>query len=263
MRAVSILYHDVVSRDAWDSSGFLGPGTTRYKLDRAQFEMHLAAMAKSRNTNPTIALEVFKTPKTGFPFLLTFDDGGESAYTCVADVLEKYGWQGHFLVTAAYIGTKRFLSAEQIRALRKRGHVIGSHSFSHPERMSLLNREKLIEEWNRSVTELSNILGEPVSSASVPGGFYSKRVAEAASLVGIRVLFNSEPTTNVHDVDGCLVFGRFTVFQGMTPAVSAELVSERSPARRKQWLYWNCKKILKSSTGIAYLQARRWFLRKG
>ena len=259
MKAVSILYHDVVSGGNWDSSGFLGPGTARYKLDRAEFAKHLAAIAQARDAHPTLATDLSKSPEE-FPFLLTFDDGGESAYTCIADLLEKYGWKGHFLVTAGYIGTNGFLTAEQIGCLRKTGHVIGSHSFSHPEKMSDLSREALVEEWSRSVKLLSDIIGEPVSTASVPRGYYSKRVAQAAAIAGIGVLFNSEPTTKVHLVNGCHVLGRFTLFQGMAPFVSGELVSERSSARQKQWLYWNFKKLFKFVGGGLYLRVREHLL---
>jgi peptidoglycan/xylan/chitin deacetylase (PgdA/CDA1 family) len=261
MKVVSILYHDVVGGGNWDSSGFLGPGTSRYKLDRAEFERHLAAIAGVRATSPVRALEIPNTPGV-LPFLLTFDDGGESAHTCVADLLAQYGWPGHFLVTAGCIGTTGFLNADQIRSLRDRGHIVGSHSFSHPERMSHLPTAQLFEEWSRSVKVLSDILGEPVTVASVPRGFYSDKVAEAASLAGIRVLFTSEPTTRVHKVHGCLVVGRFTILQGMPTATSADFVSPRSGKRRQQWLYWNFKKILKSLGGQFYLRARERLLGK-
>ena len=261
MKAVSILYHDVVRDGAWDSSGFRGPGTARYKLDRVEFAKHLAAIAKVRPKPPALALELPTSSQSAFPFLLTFDDGGESAYTSVADLLEGYGWKAHFLVTAAFVGTSGFLTPDQIRSLRTRGHVIGSHSFSHPERMSALSLQALVEEWSRSAKVLSDIIGEQVKMASVPRGYYSKRVAEAAAVAGIEVLFNSEPTIKVRNVNGCLVLGRFTLLQGMAPSVSGELVSERSTARRKQWLHWNLKKLFKLVGGKLYLQARERLLR--
>ena len=261
MNAVSLLYHDVVSSGDWDLIGFRGPGTSRYKLALPEFEKHLAAIAGVRTAKPARASEISHAAADDFPFLLTFDDGGESAYTCIAGLLDRYGWPAHFLVTAGYIGTPGFLNAAQIRSLRDCGHVIGSHSFSHPQRMSHLPSAQLLEEWTRSVQVLSDILGEPVTSASVPRGFYSRRVAEAASLAGIRVLFTSEPTTRIQSVDACLILGRFTLFQGMPPAVSADLVSPHSRNRRQQWLFWNFKKVLKSLGGQQYLRARDRLLR--
>jgi len=263
MRTACLLYHDVVESSDWDSSGFTGPGTAKYKLSRPEFEAHLEAIAKVRNTTSSIAHELGKIGDETLPFLLTFDDGGESAVTRIAGLLEKYAWRAHFFVTGDQINRKGFLNAEQIRLLRRKGHVIGSHSYSHPVRMAACSRAELIDEWTRSIQILSDILGERVDTASVPGGYYSDRVGETAAAAGIRVLFNSEPTTAVRSVDGCLVVGRYNIFRGMPPAVSGDLVSARSDARSRQWVYWNFKKIAKKVAGRPYLAARQWLLRKG
>ncbi len=263
MRAACLLYHDVVESTDWDSSGFTGPGTAKYKLSRSEFEAHLAAIAKVCNTPASTAHELANLEDASLPFLLTFDDGGESAATRTADLLEKHGWRGHFFVTAGQINKNGFMSSEQIRCLRNNGHVIGSHSFSHPTRMSHCSEGQLIDEWTRSIRVLSDILGEQVDTASVPGGYYSKRVAETAATAGIRVLFNSEPTTAVYPVLGCMVIGRFNIFRGMPARISGELVSVHSAARSRQWLHWNLKKIAKMAAGQPYLAARQWLLRKG
>ncbi|MGA7217736.1 MAG: polysaccharide deacetylase family protein, partial [Candidatus Sulfotelmatobacter sp.] len=173
--AACLLYHDVVEGADWDSSGFTGPGTAKYKLSSADFEAHLKAVA-NLGAAPITAHEIAHATNGTLPFLLTFDDGGESAATQIAGLLQQRGWHGHFFVTAGQIGRKGFLSAEQIRGLRKDGHVIGSHSFSHPTRMSRCPREELAEEWSKSLRALCDILGEPVDTASVPGGYYSRRV---------------------------------------------------------------------------------------
>jgi hypothetical protein len=129
--------------------------------------------------------------------------------------------------------------------------------------MSHCSKEELTGEWTRSIKMLSDILGEQVDTASVPGGYYSDRVAETAAAAGVRILFNSEPTTALHAVMGCLVVGRYNIFRGMPPGVSGDLVSVHSSARARQWLYWNLKKIAKRVAGRPYLTARHWLLRKG
>ena len=263
MRAACLLYHDVVESADWDSSGFTGPGTAKYKMSQPEFEAHLAAIARVREGAASTAHELASAGDQTLPFLLTFDDGGESAATRIAGLLEKHGWHGHFFVTAGQVGGKGFVNPEQIRYLRKKGHVIGSHSFSHPTRMSHCSCEQLTEEWVRSTKLLSDILGELVDTASVPGGYYSDRVAETAAAAGIRILFNSEPTTRIYKVSGCLVVGRYNIFRGISPVVSGDLVSVDSRARSKQWLYWNFKKVLKKSAGRPYLAARQWLLRRG
>ena len=80
-----------------------------------------------------------------------------------------------------------------------------------------------MEEWRNSRRTLSDILGEDVTVASVPGGYYSNTVALAASAAGIRVLFTSEPTTRCYFVDDCLVIGRYCLRTGTPPATAARL----------------------------------------
>jgi peptidoglycan/xylan/chitin deacetylase (PgdA/CDA1 family) len=250
MRAVSLLYHDVVRRGAADDSGFPGLQAARYKIDREDFEAHVAALHAAVPSGPGTVRDVLDG-HAGEPFMLTFDDGGVSA-TAAADVLDRYGWKGHFFVTTNYIGHPTFVTTGQIRALRDRGHAIGTHSRSHPPRMSHLAWDEMIAEWRGSVEALSDVLGEPVAIASVPGGYHSAAVARAASESGIRALFTSEPVTRSHVVDRCRVFGRYTVWRGMDPRVSAGFATGRGSARIRQFAFWNSKKVAKRLGGRQY-----------
>jgi sugar transferase (PEP-CTERM/EpsH1 system associated) len=266
-RAVSLLFHDVVNQGDVTSSGFLVPGANRYKLDRVEFERDLAAIAQAVPQKPERLPEGAPSSSVrgepgAVPFFLTFDDGGSSAWSCIDGLLEPWGWKAHFLITTGYIGNRGFLGKNQIKALRRQGHVIGSHSASHPERMSACGWQRLLDEWETSVETLSDILGEPVTVASVPGGYYSKRVAEAAAHAGIRVLFTSEPTTVATQVDGCLVLGRFTILRGMPPAAVARLVQGKRVPRASQYLAWNLKKAGKYLGGEGWLAIRKRLLRR-
>src|SRR5439155_279734 len=150
------------------------------------------------------------------PVLLTFDDGGASAYGCVADLLEGAGWRGHFFITTDYLGTPGFVGGAQIRELAGRGHVIGTHSCSHPTRMARCSWDRLIGEWSRSAQALAEVLGEPVRVGSVPGGAFARRVAAAAAAAGLTALFTSEPTVRCRVVDG---FAAHVVHRGVVPLV--------------------------------------------
>src|SRR5438270_12906457 len=79
MKVACLLYHDVIENADWDSSGFTGPGTSKYKLSRPEFEAHLANVARVRQEAPYLAHELAALTDETLPFLLTFDDGGESA----------------------------------------------------------------------------------------------------------------------------------------------------------------------------------------
>jgi peptidoglycan/xylan/chitin deacetylase (PgdA/CDA1 family) len=180
-----------------------------------------------------------------------------------AEMLEAHGWIGHFFVTANYIGTRGFLTADEIRALKRRGHVIGTHSCSHPLRMGHCTWPQLLDEWSRSRSILSDIVGTAVSDASVPGGDFAPRVAEAAARAGIARLFTSEPTGAARELFGLTVTGRFAIQRWTSaPTASALAAGGWLPCAR-QAIVWNTKKVTKRLGGERYLQIRRLLLRHG
>ncbi len=254
MTAIALLYHDVVDDGEFDASGFPGRAAGTYKLSATAFAEHIRAIAHAGRHQPARAWQLTDGATDDPLLLLTFDDGGVSAHTRIADMLDEAGWPGHFLVTTDYIGSPAFLTRDQIRDLRRRGHVIGSHSASHPIRMSACSYEVLLREWRRSTDVLAEILGEGVTVASVPGGYFSRDVAKAASVAGIRVLFTSEPTTRCSFVDECLVVGRYSLRTGAPAATAARIARGALPPRLSRWVSWNARKVVKSVAGGLYLR---------
>jgi len=256
VKALSILYHDLIEHDAYDDSGFPGPAAARYKLSGDDFEDHLEAISLVLRSTPATVFELNDVPVLQGPrLLITFDDGGASTPR-IAEMLGQRKWRAHFFITTDRIGNPAFISAQQIRELRKQGHVIGSHSCSHPRRMSECSSEQLLIEWQRSTATLTEILGEPVIVASVPGGNYSTRVARAAAQAGIKFLFTSEPTSRLYTVDGCWILGRYGILRGMSATTAADFAAGRSLPCLQQWATWNAKKALKSIGGSYYHRLR-------
>jgi peptidoglycan/xylan/chitin deacetylase (PgdA/CDA1 family) len=264
MHAITLLFHDVVQPGRCDSSGFQGADADVYKLDCGEFHRHLMAIKENLRRERATASGVFACSLNGAdrPVLLTFDDGGVSAVLYVADMLDEFGWKAHFFVTAGRIGTHGFLDRPQIQELRRRGHVIGSHSYSHPLRMARCSAAELDSEWQRSILSLAEILGEPIQTASVPGGYYSRHVAASAARAGIKLLFNSEPITRSQTVDGCLVLGRFSAKRGYQPRWSAAIVAGDRQTQMREYLFWNGKKLAKIILGGAWLRARVMLLER-
>jgi hypothetical protein len=251
VNAVALMYHDVITPGLDDSSGFPGGGPARYKLTLDEFGAHLRAIRGRIRRRPATVDTLASGDAPGLPVLLTFDDGGASA-EAIADCLDMFGWRGHFLVTTGYIDRPGFLSRPQIRALRGRGHVVGSHSCTHPLRMASCSMARLRDEWTRSVATLSDVLGERVSVASVPGGDHSDSVADAAAEAGICVLFTSRPTTSVRRYGNMQVIGRFAVRRSTSPRVAAAVASGALTPRVRQLLWWDVKAIGKAFAGTAY-----------
>jgi len=261
MRAFSIMYHDVVEDGDFGSSGFPGEGANVYKLRREDFDRHLDAIRVVGRPVGTIG-SVGHVGEDAYTTLLTFDDGGTSFHHPIADLLEARGWRGHFFITTGRIGTPGFLTETELRDLKRRGHVIGSHSVSHPTRMSALSRAELDREWSMSIARLSDLLGERVTVASVPGGYYSREVGRSAAAAGITRLFTSEPTAATSVVEGCVVFGRYVVQRDMAPAWSAGFATGNSSYCWRQSALWKAKRIAKALGGSAYLKARQAVLER-
>ena len=253
--SINLLYHDVTSPGADDASGFAGAEAARYKLTPKEFAAHLDKIAGSV-TGPA---QTTADPASLQAWTITFDDGGVSAITVIADELERRHWRGWFFVATDFIGQPGFCTREQLRELYRRGHVIGSHSCSHPERISGCSWSQLQDEWSRSCAVLAEIIGARITSGSVPGGFYSADVARAAAEAGIKLLFNSEPTTGEFTVDGCRILGRYNIYRGMSAADATALLT--SPLRRwRQSAFWNAKKAAKTVAGPLYKALRRRLL---
>jgi len=258
VRAISLLYHDVVLPGQASSSGFPGGDADIYKLARPDFERHLRVIHSVIPRPPITVSQLGDV--IGTPLLFTFDDGGVSAHEHIADLLEAFGWAGHFFVTTNWIGRDGFLKPGQIRELYARGHFIGSHSCSHPSRMSYCSRPQLRREWSDSIAALSDVLGAKVELASVPGGFYGRNVAEEAADAGIKILFTSEPRTHSHVVNGCTVMGRYTIKDGVRAESAAALSVGSTLQQFQQLAYWNIKKMFKSGGGDSWLRMRKWIL---
>jgi len=255
MRATSILYHDVLEDPGRDDSGFRVPGAAHYKLAKREFAGHLRAMAAVLREPPALLSGAWPARDGTRPLFLTFDDGGASSMTA-ADLLEEHGWRGHFFITTDFISQRGFLRPSQIQELYRRGHIIGSHSCSHPERFSFRRWEDLLVEWEHSLQRLCDIVGQPVWAASLPGGSYRRRVAQAAAAAGIKTLFNSEPSTKGYFVDSCLVMGRYCVVRGASAETVAALASGQAAPRLRQWMFWNVRKLGKRLAGTTYHRLR-------
>jgi len=117
MQPVSLLFHDVYESEPRES-GFRSPAADRYKLSVPEFEAQLDGLAELRIPNP----------EPRFRAVLTFDDGGISYYTVIADRLEALGLRAHCFVSTDHIGERGFLAPQQIRELDARGHTIGTHA---------------------------------------------------------------------------------------------------------------------------------------
>ncbi len=242
-RVITLMYHDVAGPD--DASGFRVASAQPYQLSLPQFIAHLETIQKS----PLRPRTVFDLPPEGDSLLLTFDDGGESAMR-VADLLDARGWKGHFFVTTGFLDTAGFVTRRNVRDLNRRGHVVGSHSHTHPNICYNLSDEEMLAEWRTSCELLADILAAPATTASVPGGDMNRRTVAMAAKAGITRLFTSEPVPLSWQCEGIECFGRVCLMHD-GPLDEIEQLLRFKGFGRRRVVRWG-KQLIKSLVGPLY-----------
>jgi hypothetical protein len=70
------------------------------------------------------------------------------------------------------------------------------------------------DEWTRSRSMLEDVIGAPVVTASIPGGFGNELTYRTAAEAGYEVLFTSEPHLLSRRIEGMLCVGRICPKRG-------------------------------------------------
>ena len=231
MKKVVLMYHDIVTKED-KSSGFQNESAFQYKVLESAFEEQVKALQ-------------------GKDVVFTFDDGGVSFITKAAPILEKYGFKGVFFISTKYIGTSGFLTAEQIKALEERGHIVGSHSHSHPEIFTKLSEEEVREEWLKSYEILQSILGRKDLPMSIPNGYASKTIMQEAIDCGFTDIYTSQPTTKNKSFQKHNVIGRYVVHENMSTADVLRIVTSKG-CQMKMALKWHVLNVVKGVLGESY-----------
>lgn len=230
----NLMYHDVFIQSP-DESGL---SSDLYKIHLDEFEKQVTRIKDIESVNPGT-------------FTLTFDDGGSSFYTPIADVLERYSLKGYFFIASKYIGTQGFITKEQIKELDKRGHIIGSHSHSHPDNMTSLSKDEIEKEWSLSISILESIVGHKINVASIPNGYQTKTVIEAASKNGVQVLYTSKPSCKDWKCRDVTLKGRYVILRGMKSA-DIDGIIKHNITRQKLLIKWSLLNVVKSLLGNKY-----------
>ena len=245
MKRVVLMYHDI-GKD----SGFQNDTAQKYKVGIEEFEKHVKAIRDYLNQNNLDSESV----------AFTFDDGGISFYTNAAPILEKYEFKGVFFIATEYIGTEGFLSENQIKELEGKGHTIGSHSHTHPERMDIMSESDLHSEWSKSTRILKEILRHEIKTASIPNGYSSKKVTDVMHACGIHDIYTSSPTTKKEKFKGSNIIGRYDISSSETAEYVVSLISSSS-LRFKKKIRHDILGVAKFVLGDTYLKIRQKLLR--
>lgn len=84
-----------------------------------------------------------------------------------------------------------WLNADHIKNLRKQGHIIGLHSYSHPTVMSDKNYLEQSREYTTNKRQLENVLNEEITAVSYPCNSYNSDTLKCMRELGIRIGFRA------------------------------------------------------------------------
>ncbi|WP_124332467.1 delta-lactam-biosynthetic de-N-acetylase [Paenibacillus macerans] len=159
---------------------------------------HHFGFKKSVNGSlPSINEEGFKeiVDKHGAIFLgdtsrkdlfLTFDNGYENGYTApILDTLKAKKVPAVFFVTGHYVKDQ----PELLKRMVAEGHLIGNHSWSHPD-MTTISDERIRDELERVKQETAKVTGrQEMKYLRPPRGIFSDRTLRVTKELGYTNVF--------------------------------------------------------------------------
>jgi peptidoglycan-N-acetylglucosamine deacetylase len=127
-------------------------------------------------------------PRRSGELALTFDDGPNPVWTPqLLDVLGQQGVKATFFLVGSYAQWEPAL----VRRIVEEGHLIGNHSWSHPN-LALTGTDRVHEELRRTSEALEEITGRPVRYFRPPFGARRPAVLRAARQQGLTpVMWNA------------------------------------------------------------------------
>lgn len=247
MKQIVLMYHDVYCNDIKES-GFQTLGAIPYKITKSEFSKQLMAI-KAYCDEMSLAKESVQ---------FTFDDGGESFFSVISQLLVENGFKGLFFLSTRYIGTEGFLNEEQIREIVANGHEIGAHSHTHPsyDEAAVMKDDELISEWRESINILNCILGQNIKCVSLPNGYSRISVLDFLETQGIKKIYTSNPTTRISHRNGVDIIGRYAI-QNSTSLQQVMSIISSPITRMKYKLKNDILYVAKEILGNSYSTIKR------
>jgi peptidoglycan/xylan/chitin deacetylase (PgdA/CDA1 family) len=124
---------------------------------------------------------------------ITFDDGHVSNFEFALPILQSRNLIAHFFITVGWTGKKKgYMGWSELQSLHQAGQLIGAHGWSHTL-LTHCNEGQLLTELNTAKLTLEDKLGAAITTMSLPGGRYNRRVLAACENAGYTQIFTSIP----------------------------------------------------------------------
>lgn len=118
---------------------------------------------------------------------LTFDAGYENGYTPkLLDTLKKHGVPAAFFVVGHYLES----APDLVRRMVAEGHLVGNHTYRHPDMAEIRERETFLAELERVEAAYRTVTGQEMPKIyRPPRGSYSQSNLEMACEAGYHTFF--------------------------------------------------------------------------
>lgn len=118
---------------------------------------------------------------------LTFDCGYENGYTNqILDALKKHNAPAAFFVVGHMVES----APDVVRRMAAEGHVVGNHTFHHPDMSSISQKEAFQKELDSLAQLYQQTTGQPLSRFyRPPQGKYSEENLKQAQALGYKTIF--------------------------------------------------------------------------
>jgi peptidoglycan-N-acetylmuramic acid deacetylase len=129
---------------------------------------------------------VFLGDTTKKELYLTFDNGYENGYTAkVLDILKEKQVPAIFFVTGHYVKDQ----PELVKRMVAEGHLVGNHSWSHPD-MTQISNERIKSELERVREGVAQVSGQQeMRYLRPPRGIFSERTLAVSKALGYTNVF--------------------------------------------------------------------------
>ena len=192
--AVPILLYHFVGRASLENEG---QSTTRFNITTHDFDAQLALLHQLGYQTVTISEVTAAISGTytlpSRPVAITVDDGWIEQYTNILPALQKYGMRATFYIPSTYPVGGRFVTWEQVKALRDAGMEIGSHTRTHVD-LTTISAETALYELANSKQVLEEKLGITITSLAYPFGTHGPSVRALTQQAGYRAAVALGPT---------------------------------------------------------------------
>ncbi len=118
---------------------------------------------------------------------LTFDAGYENGYTeSILNTLKKHNVKGAFFLVGNYLDTQ----PEIVKRMVAEGHIVGNHTFSHPDMSAISTVEAFSDELTKLENKYKEITGtDMLKFYRPPQGKFSEENLTMAKSMGYKTVF--------------------------------------------------------------------------